>query len=60
MIDTVKKNALILQDSLAKLNLSQACIFATGLAINLIMSAWGVFNGTMTAGDFVLLETYFL
>ena len=43
LVDKVKQCQLTLQYSLVNLNLSQAAIFTTGLAFNLIMSAWGVF-----------------
>ncbi len=42
--------------SLSWLNAGQAAIFAVGLSVLMIMAAVGVKNGTMTLGDFVLVN----
>ncbi|MEO0961605.1 MAG: ABC transporter ATP-binding protein/permease [Pseudomonadota bacterium] len=42
--------------SLSWLNAGQAAIFAVGLSVLMIMAATGVKNGTMTLGDFVLVN----
>ena len=42
--------------SLSWLNAGQAAIFAVGLSMLMIMAAIGVNNGTMTLGDFVLVN----
>ena len=42
--------------SLSWLNAGQAAIFAVGLSILMTMAAIGVKNGTMTLGDFVLVN----
>ncbi|WP_353561616.1 ABC transporter ATP-binding protein/permease [Pyruvatibacter sp. HU-CL02332] len=42
--------------SLSWLNAGQAAIFAIGLSALMIMAAMGVKNGTMTLGDFVLVN----
>lgn len=42
--------------SLSWLNAGQAAIFAVGLSVLMIMAAIGVKNGTMTLGDFVLIN----
>ncbi len=42
--------------SLSWLNAGQAAIFAVGLSVLMIMAAMGVRNGTMTLGDFVLVN----
>lgn len=42
--------------SLSWLNAGQAAIFAVGLSVLMIMAATGVKNGTMTLGDFVLIN----
>ncbi|CDO60772.1 Metal ABC transporter permease [Candidatus Phaeomarinobacter ectocarpi] len=42
--------------SLSWLNAGQAAIFAVGLSVLMIMAAMGVKNGTMTLGDFVLIN----
>ncbi|WP_428481661.1 ABCB family ABC transporter ATP-binding protein/permease [Pyruvatibacter mobilis] len=43
--------------SLSWLNAGQAAIFAIGLSVLMGMAATGVANGTMTLGDFVLVNT---
>ena len=43
--------------SLAWLNAGQAAIFAVGLSVLMGMAAAGVADGTMTLGDFVLVNT---
>jgi len=40
--------------------MGQAIIFSTGLALNLCLAASDVVNGTMTPGDFVLIQAYFM
>jgi ATP-binding cassette subfamily B protein len=46
--------------SLAVLNAGQALIFTTGLTTCMIMAARGVANGTMTVGDFVMINAYLI
>ena len=46
--------------SLNALNMGQAAIIATGLTLVMLMAARGVANGTMTVGDFVLVNTYLI
>lgn len=42
------------------LNMGQAAIIAVGLTVVMMMAARGVINGTMTVGDFVLVNTYLI
>jgi ATP-binding cassette, subfamily B, heavy metal transporter len=42
--------------SLAVLNAGQAAIFTVGLALAMVMCAYGVKNGTNTVGDFVMIN----
>ncbi|UFN51370.1 ABC transporter ATP-binding protein/permease [Roseomonas sp. OT10] len=42
------------------LNLGQAAVIALGLTAVMLMAARGVANGTMTVGDFVLVNTYLI
>jgi ABC-type transport system involved in Fe-S cluster assembly fused permease/ATPase subunit len=42
--------------SLAVLNAGQAVIFTIGLALAMVMCAYGIRNGTNTIGDFVLIN----
>lgn len=48
------------QESLSKLNIGQGAIIAVGLVLNMLLAANGVKNGSMTVGDFVLVNTYLL
>jgi ATP-binding cassette subfamily B protein len=43
--------------SLAVLNAGQATIFTIGLAIAMVMCAYGIQDGTHTVGDFVMINT---
>ncbi|MGI9414138.1 MAG: ABCB family ABC transporter ATP-binding protein/permease [Hyphomicrobiales bacterium] len=46
--------------SLAILNSGQAVIFSTGLTICMIMSGIGIARGTMTVGDFVMVNAFLI
>ena len=46
--------------SLAALNFGQAAIISVGLTAVMLLSAAGIVDGTMTAGDFVLANTYLM
>ncbi|WP_426959217.1 ABCB family ABC transporter ATP-binding protein/permease [Muricoccus radiodurans] len=46
--------------SLNVLNIGQATIIAAGLTVVMLMAARGVANGTMSVGDFVLVNTYLI
>jgi ATP-binding cassette subfamily B protein len=46
--------------SLSVVNIGQGGIVAAGLVILMLMAAHGVVNGTMTLGDFVLVNTYLI
>ena len=46
--------------SLSVVNIGQAAIIAIGLVIVMYMAAKGVVAGTMTIGDFVLVNTYLI
>jgi len=48
------------QRSLSLLNIGQSAIISLGLAVVMGMAARGIVNGTMTLGDFVLVNTYLL
>ncbi len=48
------------QVTLNMLNLGQAAIIATGLALVMLMAADGVKSGAMTVGKFVLVNTYLM
>lgn len=46
--------------SLAAVNIGQGGVIASGLVILMIMAGHGVMNGTMTIGDFVMVNTYLI
>ncbi|MDZ4736076.1 MAG: ABC transporter ATP-binding protein/permease [Rhodospirillaceae bacterium] len=46
--------------SLAALNIGQAFIIAVGVTTMMTMAAAGIRNGTMTVGDFVLVNAYLI
>ncbi|HYD68688.1 MAG TPA: ABC transporter ATP-binding protein/permease [Azospirillum sp.] len=48
------------QQSLSMLNVGQSAIISVGLAVVMAMAARGIVNGSMTIGDFVLVNTYLL
>ena len=46
--------------SLSLLNIGQAVIVGSGLAAIMLMAGYGVAGGTMTVGDFVMVNTYLI
>ena len=48
------------QVTLNMLNLGQAVIIAIGLSVVMLMAAWGVADGSMSVGKFVLVNTYLM
>lgn len=55
-----ERSAIRIWTSLGFLNFGQAIIFYAGFLIISIMSIMGVLNGTLTLGDFVLLNTFLM
>jgi ATP-binding cassette, subfamily B, heavy metal transporter len=55
-----ERSAIRIWSSLGVLNFGQALIFYIGVIIIGVMAAMGVMNGTLTLGDFVLLNTFLL
>ncbi|WP_332060357.1 ABCB family ABC transporter ATP-binding protein/permease [Bartonella sp. CB74] len=51
-----EKSATKIWTSLSWLNFGQALIFGIGMAILMLMSAYEVFHGTQTLGDFVFIN----
>lgn len=60
ILDNLVKQAGVVQSSLSNLNIGQAAIFTTGLTLNLMMAANGVAAGSLTTGDFVMIQALFL
>lgn len=60
ILDSLEQQSLIVQRSLGQLNSGQAVIYTSGMLLNLFMSAHDVSLGQMTAGDFVLVQAYFM
>ncbi len=46
--------------SLAVLNIGQGVIISIGVTLSMVMAAYGIKNGSMTIGDFVLVNSYLL
>ena len=55
-----EKNAIITAQSLAFLNGGQAFLITGGLVTVMVMAALGVENGTLTVGDFVMVNAYMI
>ena len=55
-----ERSAIRIWTSLGFLNFGQALIFYAGFLIIAVMSIVGVMNGTLTLGDFVLLNTFLM
>ncbi|WP_127145723.1 ABCB family ABC transporter ATP-binding protein/permease [Pelagibacterium montanilacus] len=55
-----ERSATRIWTSLGLLNLGQGVIFWIGMVVLSLMSAWGVMNGDLTVGDFVLLNTFMM
>ena len=55
-----ERAAVLSQSSLSLLNIGQAAIISVGVTIVMWMAAAGIVAGTMTIGDFVLVNTYLL
>ena len=53
-----ERAAVTSKSSLALLNIGQASIIGVGLTIVMAMAGQGVLAGSMTVGDFVLVNTY--
>ena len=60
ILDSLQKQANLVQTSLGQLNVGQNIIFSTGLTLNLLMAAHGVSTGIMTPGDFVMIQALFM
>ena len=55
-----ERSAIRIWSSLGVLNFGQAFIFYTGVIIIGVMAVMGVMNGSLTVGDFVLLNTFLM
>ena len=55
LLQTLMRQADLVQTSLGTLNAGQVGIFSIGLSLNLIMAASDVTSGVMTMGDFVMI-----
>jgi ABC-type transport system involved in Fe-S cluster assembly fused permease/ATPase subunit len=55
-----ERAAVRTKTSLSILNIGQGLVIATGLTIIMLMAARGAARGTLTIGDFVLVNTYLI
>ena len=55
-----ERSAIRIWSSLGVLNFGQAFIFYSGMVVVGVMAVLGVLNGTLTLGDFVLLNTFLM
>lgn len=55
-----ERAAVISKSSLALLNIGQAAIIGVGLTIVMAMAGQGLIDGSMSLGDFVLVNTYLI
>jgi ABC-type transport system involved in Fe-S cluster assembly fused permease/ATPase subunit len=55
-----ERASVVSKSSLSLLNIGQGFIIATGLTLIMYMAGRGVANGTMTVGDFVMVNAYLL
>jgi len=59
-MQSYEKAAVTSKSTLSILNTGQGAIIASGATVIMIMAGYGVTGGTMTVGDFVLVNTYML
>ncbi len=59
-LERYERAAVMSKSSLSILNVGQGGIIASGLTLVMIMAGLGVVGGTMTIGDFVLVNTYMI
>ncbi|EKV28617.1 Lipid A export ATP-binding/permease protein MsbA [Caenispirillum salinarum AK4] len=59
-LERLERTSVHAKNSLAALNIGQGIIVAAGLVVMMMMAADGVAAGTMTVGDFVLVNSYLI
>jgi ATP-binding cassette, subfamily B, heavy metal transporter len=59
-LQAYEKAAIDSKTSLSLLNIGQGAIISIGLTVVMIMAGQGVVDGTMTMGDFVLVNAYLI
>ncbi len=59
-LEAYEQAAVKSKTTLSMLNAGQGAIIAAGVTVIMIMAGYGVQGGTMTVGDFVLVNTYLL
>lgn len=55
-----ERSAVSIWTSLGVLNFGQGVIFWSGMVVLMLMSAFGVMNGNLSVGDFVLLNAFMM
>jgi ATP-binding cassette subfamily B protein len=59
-LESYERASVLSQTSLSLLNVGQGAIIALGLALVMYLAGRGIAQGTMTLGDFVLVNTYLI
>ena len=59
-METYERAATRTMTSLAVLNSGQAVIFSIGMTICMVMAGYGVADGTLTVGDFVMVNAFLI
>jgi ATP-binding cassette, subfamily B, heavy metal transporter len=59
-LERYERASVASKSSLSLLNIGQAAIIGTGLAVLMSMAGRGVIDGSMSVGDFVLVNTYLI
>ncbi len=60
LLNKLKHSAIVVQETLSRLNIGQTIIFMSGMAVNLTLAAFDVYNGRFTPGDFVMIQGFFM
>ena len=60
LLQKLEDSSVKSQSSLSLLNVGQGLIISAGLTVMMWMAAQGIQNGTMSVGDFVLVNSYLL
>ena len=57
-LDVYKKKAILVAQSLVKVNMSQSLVICTGLGATLYLANWFLLEEKLTIGGFVMFNSY--